>query len=285
MNGVVEVLDLNINRLMAHHEDAPPRSVISPMRVWPISSKVALICLLSASASGQSTAPQTPSEESVSSKVVNPIAFLTRVTAENEYSPSLWNSGGEENQAEGEFVIPFHAFTRENLVRVKITVETSKPDETHGLSESEIFYLMLSERRWGTFGAGLSAHVTSQTSSQLGTIAPGPAVGAVVKHENWRYGLFVQNFLSDTFAETELQPILAYTFNSKWSAEIGDAQYTFDWKKDRVTLIPLSGQVNRIVSLNNQKIHLFFRAQYNAKDVSGSDKWTLVTGVSILGQQ
>ena len=87
---------------------------------------------------------------------------------------------------------------------MKVTFETSKPDGTHGLSESELFYLLLSERSWGTFGAGVTAHLTSQTSSQLGTIAPGPAVGAVVKHGKWKYALFNQNFLSDTFAETEL---------------------------------------------------------------------------------
>jgi hypothetical protein len=106
----------------------------------------------------------------------------------------------------------------------------------------------------------------------------------VVKHGKWKYGFFNQNFISDTFAETELQPILAYTFNTKWSAEIGDAQYTYDWKKDRVTLIPLSGQVNRIVSLKSESIHLFFRAQYNVKNASGTDKWTLVAGVSLVVQ-
>jgi hypothetical protein len=100
-------------------------------------------------------------------------------------------------------------------------------------------------------------HLTSQTSSQLGTIAPGPAIGAVIKRGKWKYGLFNQNFLSDTFAETELQPILAYTFDTRWSAEIGDAQYTYDWKKDRLTVIPLSGQVNRIVSINRQSVHFF----------------------------
>src|SRR5215475_2962677 len=245
------------------------------MRVWRLASKVALIWILSASALGQSTGSQTPPPDTLSSKVVNPIAFLTRITAENKYSPSLWGSGGEENRVEADFVIPFEAFTRQSLARVKLTFETSKPDGTHGLSESEIFYLLLSERSWGTFGAGVTAHLTSQTSSQLGIVAPGPAVGAVIKHGKWKYGFFNQNFLSDTFAETELQPILAYTFDTRWSAEIGDAQYTYDWKKDRVTLIPLSGQVNRIVSINGQSVHFFLRAQYNVKNASGSDKWTL----------
>jgi len=100
-----------------------------------------------------------------------------------------------------------------------------------------------------------------------------------------KYGFFNQNFLSDTFAETELQPILAYTFNTGWRAEIGDAQYTYDWQSHCLTLIPLSGQVNRIVSINGQSVHFFFRAQYNVKNASGQDKWTLAAGVSLLGRQ
>ena len=116
-------------------------------------------------------------------------------------------------------------------------------------------------------------------------VAPGPAIAAVVRHGKWKYGLFNQNFLSDTLAQTDLQPILAYAFNKKWSSEIGDAQYTYDWKKHRVTSIPLSGQLNRVVSFEKQDIHLFIRAQYEAKNDSGSDKWTIAAGVSFILQQ
>src|SRR5262249_16413443 len=141
----------------------------------------------------------------------------------------------------------------------KVIFQTSSSDGTHGLSEAEIFDLLMTERGSTAVGAGITAHITAETSTQLGTVAPGPAVGAVFKHERLKYGLFNQNFLSDTFAQTELQPILSYGFNEKWSAEIGDAQYTYDWKKHRVTLIPLSGQLNRILSLETQQIQLFFR--------------------------
>ena len=222
--------------------------------------------------------------ESVSEKVINPIEFLMRFTVENKYSPSVWDSRGEQNEVEGQFVIPFEAFTRQNLARIKIFFETSSPDGTHGLSESEAFDLMLFPRRWGTFGLGVTAHMTAQTSNSLGVVAPGPAVGAVVKHGKWKYGVFNQNYLSDTLAQTDLQPVLAYAFDKKWSAEIGDAQYIYDWKKHRVTSIPLSGQLNRIVTVDTQPIHFFFRAQYEAKNASGSDKWTLVGGFSLIFQ-
>jgi len=247
-----------------------------------VASYAALTLLLSATALGQSTAQQQPPEENVSEKVINPIAFLMRMTAENKYSPSLWDSHGEENQVEGQWVIPSKVFAKQNLARVKAFFETSKPDGTHGLSELQFFDLLLSQRSWGTLGAGISVQLTSESASKLGTVAPGPAVGAVIKHGKWKYGALNQNFLSDTLTQTDLQPILAYAFDKKWSAEMGDAQYTYDWKKHRVTSIPLSGQLNRILSFESQDIHVFFRAEYNAKNDSGSDKWTLTAGFSLI---
>src|SRR5215831_15522027 len=230
------------------------------MTVWAVLRAVLIFSLVT-SALAQSSARQPTTEENLASKVTNPIAFLTRITVENQHSPTLWDSNGEENEAEAEFVIPYQAFSRGNLARVKVIFKTSAPDGTHGLSESQIFDLLLFDRNWGTFGAGISVDMTAENST-LGALAPGPAIGAVVKHGRWRYGLFNQNFLSDTLAQSELQPILSYTFNSKWSAEIGDAQYTYDWKKSRMTLIPINGQLNRILSFETTDIHLFFRAQY-----------------------
>jgi hypothetical protein len=255
------------------------------MRVWSLALVVALIFEMSATVSGQSTVQQPVGEENISEKIINPIAFLMRMTLENKYSPSLWHTLGEENQVEGDWVIPSKIFARPNLARIKLVFETSKPDETHGLSEAQIFNLMLSQRSWGSFAFGMSVQLNAQTSRMLGTVAPGPAIGAVVRHGKWKFGAFNQNFLSDTLAQTDVQPILAYAFNKKWSCEIGDAQYTYDWKKHRVTSIPLSGQLNRIVSLEKQDIHFFIRAQYEAKNDSGSDKWTIATGLSFILQQ
>lgn len=252
------------------------------MKFSNVGRALALTLLLSASMAEPSAAQRVDREENISEKVINPIAFLMRFTAENKYSPSLWNSHGEQNEVEGEFVVPFEAFARQNLARIKILFETSSPDGTHGLSESEVFDLLLFPRHWGSFGVGGTVHLSAQTSTSLGTVAPGPAVGAVIKHEKWKYGLFNQNFLSDTLAQTELQPILAYAFDPRWSAEIGDAQYTYDWKKHRITAIPLSGQLNRIFSRGKEHVHLFFRAEYNLKNVAGATLWTLDAGVSLI---
>lgn len=243
---------------------------------------VAMILLFSAVVAAQSGATQSVGGESVSEKVTNPIEFLMKFTAENDYAPSLWDSHGEQNEVEGEAVIPFEVFARENLARIKILYETSSPEGTHGLSESQIIDLVLFRRHWGTFGVGVTSRLSAQTADRLGGIAPGPSVGAVLQHEKWQFGFLNQNFLSDTFAETDLQPILSYAFNERWSSEIGDTQYTFDWKKSRLTSIPLSGQINRIFSGRTQDIQLFFRAEYNIKQNPGSAMWTLNAGITLI---
>jgi hypothetical protein len=251
------------------------------MCVW----RAGLAMLLTTSIAGQAIAQQPAHEESVSAKVINPIAFLMKFTLENEYSPSLWGSRGEQNEVQGEIVIPFEAFAKENLFRIKTFFVTSSPDGTHGLSQSQVIDLILFQRRWGTFGAGVTAQLTAQTSDRLGAVSPGPAIGAVVERGKWRYGVLNQNFFSDTVAETELQPILGYDFNEKWSAELGDIQYIYDWKKDRVTSIPLSAQLNRILPRDKDSIQLSFKAEYNLKNITGQTMWTLTAGVTLIPKQ
>src|SRR5215475_9278235 len=113
------------------------------MEVCSARPAVVLILLLSASVSGQSITRQPANDENTSDKVINPIAFLMRFTVENRYSPSLWDSHGEENELKAQLAVPFQAFGKQNLARVKVFFETSSPDGTHGLSESEIFDVLL----------------------------------------------------------------------------------------------------------------------------------------------
>jgi hypothetical protein len=251
------------------------------MCVW----RVGLAILLTTSISGQAVAQQPARQEDVSAKVINPIAFLMKFTMENDYSPSLWDKRGEENQVQAEIVSPFEAFANQNLFRIKMFFETSSPDGTRGLSQSQVIDLILSQRRWGTLGAGVTAQLTAQTSDRLGAVSPGPAVGVVVDRGKWRYGVLNQNFFSDNVAETEIQPILGYEFNDRWSAELGDIQYSYDWKKDRVTSIPISAQLNRILPRDKESVQLFFTAEYNLKNIAGQTMWTLTAGGTLIPKQ
>jgi hypothetical protein len=251
------------------------------MCVW----RAGLAVLLTTSIAGQAVAQQPVYKESVAAKVINPIAFLMKFTVENQYSPSLWDSRGEENEVQGEIVIPFEAFARQNLARIRVFFETSSPGGTRGLSESQVVDLILFQRGWGTFGVGVTAQLTPQTPERLGAVSPGPAAGAVVERGKWRYGVLNQNFFSNNVAETEIQPILAYEFNDKWSTEIGDIQYIYDWKKDRVTSIPISAQLNRMLLRDKESVQLSFKAEYNLKNIAGQTMWTLTAGVTLIPKQ
>lgn len=257
--------------------------MIGPMKSceW----RVVVAILLAASISSQALAQQQARQGSVSAEVINPIAFLMKFTVENDYSPSLWDRRGEGNEVQGEIVVPFEAFAKENLFRVKVFFETSSPDGTHGLSQSQVIDLILFRRRWGTFGAGITAQLTPQTSERLGAVSPGPAVGAVAERGKWRYGVLNQNFFGDSVAETEIQPIAGYEFDDRWGAELGDIQYIYDWKKHRVTSIPISGQLNRILPRDRESIQLSFKAEYNLKNISGQSMWTLTASVTLVPKQ
>jgi hypothetical protein len=105
-------------RSNSNSEAVVPDRKFSSMRISPLASVVALILQMTATAWGQSTVQQPAREENLSEKIINPIAFL-RMTLENKYSPSLWDTPGEENQVEGEWVIPSKIFAKPNLARTQ----------------------------------------------------------------------------------------------------------------------------------------------------------------------
>src|SRR5216117_3128326 len=117
------------------------------MMVWPGIPEIALIMALSVAALGQPIVQPPVVEESLSEKVTNPFEPLMKITAENAYSPSLWQARGDENEVKGLFVVPFKAFAAQNLARIKIFFDASASDGTHGLSELQLFDLLLFERR------------------------------------------------------------------------------------------------------------------------------------------
>jgi hypothetical protein len=47
-----------------------------------------------------------------------------KFTLENDFSPSLWNQRGEENGVQGEIVVPFEAFAKQNLFRIKMHTDS-----------------------------------------------------------------------------------------------------------------------------------------------------------------
>jgi hypothetical protein len=154
------------------------------MRAGVRASVTLLLLLWGAPAWGQPTPPQQKPEENLSEKIINPIAFLTKMTVENKYSPSLWGTPGDENLVEGVLTISSKIFAKPNLARIKIFFDTSESDGSRGLSEAEIFDLVLFDRSWGTLGAGISVQLNSQSKDSNGTAAAGRQLAPSSNTEN-----------------------------------------------------------------------------------------------------
>ena len=71
--------------------------------------------------------------------------------------------------------------------------------------------------------------------------------------------------------------------NRKVSFAMGDAQFTFDWKRGgRLVNAPASGQVNYIHMFGKQPVRFFVNAQYNFINDIGARKWTLSPGFALI---
>jgi len=220
---------------------------------------------------------------SLAAQVVDPTAPLKSYLFQNRYSPSIWGIDDRQNEVMMQAAIPHQLFDMPNIFRVTVPYMTSVPTGERGLSDVQIFDVVIYPRSWGNLALGGVASVGPNKGPGINTFALGPAIGVVLKKNKWTYGIFNQNFFSfGDISTTQIQPILAYTLNDKVSFAIGDAQYTMDWNKGRVVNVPLSGQVNYITRLKSQPLRLLANSQYNAVNEPGSRKWILTFGIAFL---
>jgi hypothetical protein len=225
----------------------------------------------------QSTSP------SLAGQVVDPTAPLKNYLFQNRYSPSIWGVDDRQNEVTMQAGIPHRLFDMPNIFRITLPYMTSVPSGERGLSDVQIFDVVIYPRSWGNLALGGVASVGPNKGPGINTFAMGPAIGAVLKKNKWTYGVFNQNFFSfGDIATTQIQPILAYTLNDEVSFAIGDAQFTIDWNKGRIVNVPLSGQVNYITHLKTQPLRLFVNTQYNAVNEPGSRKWILALGIAFI---
>src|SRR5688572_2718836 len=248
-------------------------------RPFLISSMLLCVLLHASPALGQDPA----AGPSLAAQVVDPTASLKTFILQNRYSPSIWGLDDRRNELLFQAGVPHDVFNIRNIFRISIPYITSQPMGERGLADVEIFDVFLYQKGWGTLALGGVLGVGTNIGPGIDTLSVGPAVGAVLRKNKWTYGVFKQNFFSfGDIARTQIQPILAYTLNDRWSFAIGDAQYTIDWKERRFVNVPLSAQINYITSIEKQPVRFFFNPQYNVVNEPGSKKWTLAIGAALL---
>lgn len=225
----------------------------------------------------------TQGNENLAAKVVDPSAPLTTITFQNKFTPSLWGIDDKQNEFDVQVAVPFKFLGRPNILRVTIPYLTSTPNGNRGLTDTSLFDIFIFPKRWGTLVAGAVANFGVNKGPGIDTFAVGPAVGVVFKKEKWTYGVFNQNLFSGgDIATTQIQPILAYTFNQKVSAAFGDQQFTYDWNKGRFVLVPVGFQLNYIALLGKQPVRFLIGPQYNITNEPGARKWTITTGFALI---
>jgi len=235
--------------------------------------------------------PDSPQQQqvhdSLASQVTDPSAPLSTITFTNKYIPSHWRVDDDENELNIQAAIPYKFGGKPNIFRVTAPFVTNSPapGARNGIGDVGLLNITILHQKWGNLAIGPVASFGTNKGPGVDTFSIGPAIGAVLKKERWVYGVFNQNLFSfgGDIAVTNLQPILAYTLNSKVSFAIGDAQFTFDWKRGgKLVNAPASGQVNYIHMFGKQPVRFFINAQYNFINDFGARKWTLSPGFALI---
>ena len=248
-------------------------------------AKLAVILIVyPAIAAGQTSTNQPNlSQPSLAAQIVDPTAPLKTLTFQDNFSPSLWGIDDRLNDIEFRARISHDAFGMPNILRITVPYVTSDPSGNRGLGAVEVLNIFLYPSKWGTIAAGGVVSAGPNEGPGINTFALGPVLGVVAKKKKWTYGLFNQNFFSfGDIAISQFQPVLAYTFNDKFSVAYGDVQSTVDWKKGRFVDVPLSAEVNFISSIPHQPVRYFINPQYNIVNETGTRKWSITAGISFI---
>jgi len=224
--------------------------------------------------------------DNLASKVVDPSAPLRTILFQDKYVPSLWGIDDDENELMMQVAVPWKLGKTLSIFRVILPFLTNTPAPgNNGVSDVGIRNISVLPEKWGKLLIGPVASFGNNKGADVDTFSIGPAVGAILKHGKWIYGIFNQNLFSfgGDVASSQFQPILAYTLNPKVSFAFGEAQYVVDWKRGgRLTSAPLSGQVNYIHTFGEQPVRFFFNAQYSMVNDPGARKWIVSPGLALI---
>lgn len=240
------------------------------------------------SASASSSAPSeggTDSESGgdLSSQILDPTKPLYQLQFQYTFGSSLFGSNATVNSFQFQPVIPHKSFGMNQILRSTLSYQWRGPGD-EGLQPAQLFNLFVVPGAGGTFGFGPLVNFSQSTGPDSDTFQMGPAGGWVRQTGKLTYGLFNQNLFSESVGLSQLQPVLGYAFNKKWSASTGNMQITYDWQRDDWVQLPLGVQINRIVTLGKTPVRLFYNPQYNFRDLPGNIRWQHVFGVSLLSQ-
>lgn len=238
----------------------------------------AVLCLHATSA------PADEATDELARQATDPTASLMAMNFIADYTGSFHGRDTGDDDAFGVTfrpAIPFTAFGKANIMRLTIPYQVGGRGDD-GLGDVSIFDIVVTNESWGRWGVGLVASLSSSDSAP-DDFAIGPAIGGVwALSKKLNVGAFSQNVFASDTAISQLQPVIAYQLGNGWSLSAGDLQFVYDFESGRWLSIPIGIQLGKVTRLGKQPIRWAINPQYNLKDDSGLEEWTVAFTFSLL---
>lgn len=239
-------------------------------------------CLLPPLLHAQTTSPNGSDQSDLSNKVVDPTASLMTLGFKLNHTAGFHgNSDESANQLQIQPAIPYQAFGVSNILRITATGTIDGPRGS-GFNDVAIFNLFVINETWGRWGFGPVVDFIHDPLPGGDHFTAGPAIGAVLSHEKWTYGIFNQNFIGSNTELSSIQPVLAYQLGNGYSLSAGDAQITYDWKSSQWVNLPVGVALNKVATIHGQPLKLSINPEYNFSDVRGTPQFTVRLGVAMI---
>jgi hypothetical protein len=243
---------------------------------------VCAAALLGAAAPCRAQAPAPPTAEQLSEQATDPTAPLMTFNLISTWIASYHGVDGGGLEVKIQPVIPFRAWGASNILRVAAPYQVSGPGDD-GLTSLTLFDLVVLPQSWGKLALGADMQLTPGGGDDDGTIAIGPAVGAVVPlSRRLSIGAFTQNLFGKGTAISQVQPIIAYQLGGGWALSAGDLQFAYDWDAGRFVSLPIGAQIGVVTPVAGQPFRFSVNPQYNLADVTGAGRFKVVVAVALL---
>ena len=220
-------------------------------------------------------------DQDLATKLVDPTASVTTLNFQNRFVSSFYGRDDQQNTFVFQPVIPFRGFGMNHIFRATMPYRFDGPLED-GLDPVTLFDLIVIPASWGRWGVGPVVSFLPNSPSGRDTIQAGPAIGFVTQKGKWTLGAFNQNLISEDTNVSFLQPVIAYTIDTKWTLSAGDLQEGYDWKSDQWFNLPIGFQVARLVQVGDTTLRVGYNPQYNFRDLANSPEWTHLFAVSLI---
>jgi hypothetical protein len=227
-------------------------------------------------------APPGHSSEDLSARATDPTASLMSFGFINDFHTAFYDLDDTGFEFRFQPVVPFRAWGASNILRVVVPYQGSGPGN-EGLKDVSIFDVVIVPQRWGRLAIGPVLSLYQSESDTESKFAIGPAIGVVTQvSKRLLVGAFSQNLFAADVGVSQIQPVITYQLGRGWALSAGDAQFTYDWERDRWTNLPLGFQIGVVRVVAKQPFRLYVNPQWNFEDISGAVKAKVVFGVTLL---